>query len=61
MTELSSDQASRGSDNGLLAAISSRSDIMLAVAIVFMLGLLLLPVPLGSLIPASQSQLLLPL
>ena len=45
MTELSSDQASRGSDNGLLAAISSRSDVVLAIAIVFMLGLLLLPVP----------------
>ena len=45
MTDTSPDQAPRSSENGLLAAISSRSDIMLAVAIVFMLGLLLLPVP----------------
>ena len=45
MTDTSPDQAPRSSENGLLAAISSRSDIMLAVAIVFMLALLLLPVP----------------
>lgn len=45
MTDTSPDQAPRSSENGLLAAISSRSDILLAVAIVFMLGLLLLPVP----------------
>ncbi|MBH73345.1 MAG: flagellar biosynthesis protein FlhA [Rhodospirillaceae bacterium] len=45
MTDTSPDQAPRSAENGLLAAISSRSDILLAVAIVFMLGLLLLPVP----------------
>ena len=45
MTDTSPDQAPRSSENGVLAAISSRSDIMLAIAIVFMLGLLLLPVP----------------
>ena len=52
MTDTSPDTASdanKKNDNSILEILAGRSDIMLAVAIVFMLGLLLLPVPRGSL------------
>ncbi len=48
MTDTSPDTASdanKKNDNSILEILAGRSDIMLAVAIVFMLGLLLLPVP----------------
>ena len=48
MTDTSPDtspDASNKNSSSILEVLAGRSDIMLAVAIVFMLGLLLLPVP----------------